>query len=636
MKTTPLRTSFIALLLTAVAVALSACGGGNGGSPVGMTNDGTGDRTSNGRLEPAAGLTASESAPIHATGVGSTIAELFPKPENTFAPLSSAIKRTLGDTPQAELSDEFHVRAISSDGANGFRVTYVVGGEERTVLLEESDFGMTASREYFKQSEDERFWLWSYTDSFGGAERNRGSSQFRYFDAHGLSHWTVEEEVSRRFVFVFGARTRAADLPSTAAAVYNGRAYADSYSTTDPSNGRRQRLNGNLRLVANFDLSTLTGRISGISGTDPGETDGRGWPGNRFEITDGRIVNGQFTATLTGVDADPDAPLDRSLRGFVGDVLGEFYGPAAQEVGGVLNAVRDVEGGENDRVLSGFIGGRKTANPDDDMPLSVGVDTTGYSSSSPSIASQDDGNRVTRIVGDGDGGFRVTYTIDGAAQPEVHLTAADLGQDARFPITFHRRVGATRYYLFSKSGRTPDYDHFDVKGWFRFVFPTVVSAEGGDFGDPDSGIFAFVVHGDRTADMPAAGEARYAGRAQAFAWNPNPGEGRAVRASQDWYGGDLSLTADFDASTITGEIGNLRHRAPASPPANSIAGSFAIRNGRIDGNGLTGDLSGLGFTGSGGVEGAFYGPGAAEVGGVMRATHSDGRLLQGYFGGEKQ
>ena len=53
-----------------------------------------------------------------------------------------------------------------------------------------------------------------------------------------------------------------------------------------------------------------------------------------FKITDGRIVNGQFTATLTGMDSNPNAPLDRSVRGYLGAILGEFYGPGAEEVGG--------------------------------------------------------------------------------------------------------------------------------------------------------------------------------------------------------------------------------------------------------------------------------------------------------------
>ena len=39
-----------------------------------------------------------------------------------------------------------------------------------------------------------------------------------------------------------------------------------------------------------------------------------------------------------------------------GSVLGEFYGPAAEEVGGVLNASSDA----HNRVLAGYFAGKPT------------------------------------------------------------------------------------------------------------------------------------------------------------------------------------------------------------------------------------------------------------------------------------
>ena len=353
----------------------------------------------------------------------------------------------------------------------------------------------------------------------------------------------------------------------------------------------------------------------------------------------GRIVNGQFTATLRGVDTDPDAPNDASLRGFSGAILGEFYGPGAEELGGVLNATRDLTGEDNDRTLTGFIGGKERATSlDDEVPMSAGVDRSGYSSASPSIALQDDGNRVTKIARDGAGGYIVTYTVDGVPRPEVHLEAADLFAHPRLSGNYYKRNGTTGFSLNSKTGSIswiPTFNHFDVKEWYEFVFPTVESAEGGNFAQADSANFAVVVHGDRTADMPAAGQASYEGRAEAFAWKPNPGEvGGAFQVNQDWYRGDLSLTADFAAATVAGQIGNLRHSPPGRTQTNSIPGSISIQNGQIDGNELSWDLAALGFTGT--ANGAFYGPDAAEVGGVLKGTHLDGRLLQGWFGADKE
>lgn len=610
--------SVIALSM-AMVIPLSGCGGGGGTA--------TAPTTPPDPLQPAAGLTPSTATAVYAADAADTLDELFPDGSRAFAPLTAGLDRQFDEPQSSELSG-FFVKEIRSDGANGFRITYAGGdGETRTVHIAEADFRPDVG-EYYKEEPDGRdYWFWSFT----------GMSEFTYLGAYGTSFWTPREGggVSERSKFVFGVRTRPANMPSVSAA-YEGRMRADSWMTSDPAGNQRQRIVGGIRLAANFDLGTLEGRIINIRGQAPGVRDYEAWSTSRFEITNGRIVNGQFTATLAGVETDPDAPDDASLRGFSGAILGEFYGPGAEEVGGVLNATRDLEGEDNDRTLTGFIGGKEPATGLDEMPISAGVDRGGYSSASPSIALQDDGNRVTRIAGDGAGGFLVTYAVDGVEQPEVHLETADVGADSRLPITYFKRNDTTAYYLYSETGSiggVPEFDHFDVKGWFEFAYPTVASAEGGDFGQADSGIYAFVVHGDRTAEMPAAGQASYEGRGRAYVWNPAPGEGRANRGSAERYDGDFGLTADFAASTISGAIENLWRRLP-DQDWSQVTGSLSIRNGQIDGNALSADLTGFGFTGT--ANGAFYGPDAAEVGGILTGTHSDGRLLQGWYGGDKE
>ena len=65
---------------------------------------------------------------------------------------------------------------------------------------------------------------------------------------------------------------------------------------------------------------------------------------NSFEITDAEILDGRFTAKLKGKDSDENAMMDdQSVLGYVGDVLGEFYGPGAEEVSGVLNGSHDAD-----------------------------------------------------------------------------------------------------------------------------------------------------------------------------------------------------------------------------------------------------------------------------------------------------
>ena len=98
----------------------------------------------------------------------------------------------------------------------------------------------------------------------------------------------------------------------------------------------RNRLSGSLNLTANFDQSSLEGTITDlvIRRYDDSSTRENLPASTHFAITNGQITDGQFTATLTGMDTNASAPLRESVRGFEGGVIGDFYGPAAEEVGG--------------------------------------------------------------------------------------------------------------------------------------------------------------------------------------------------------------------------------------------------------------------------------------------------------------
>ena len=111
-----------------------------------------------------------------------------------------------------------------------------------------------------------------------------------------------------------------------------------------------------MNLTADFDAGTLEGNVSGIRTRPQGESSWSSLPDTTsFEIGNGQIAGGQFTADLTGADTNSAAALDDSVRGYEGNVLGEFYGPAAEEVGGVFTATRDADR----RVLYGALHGRK-------------------------------------------------------------------------------------------------------------------------------------------------------------------------------------------------------------------------------------------------------------------------------------
>ena len=98
--------------------------------------------------------------------------------------------------------------------------------------------------------------------------------------------------------------------------------------------------------------------------------------------------------------------------------------------------------------------------------------------------------------------------------------------------------------------------------------------------------------------------------------------------------GMLHLTADFEAGSVAGRIDNLEQRETNADPYMPISDQFEIDNGRIQRNGFSGDLSGLGYNGT--VEGGFFGPAASEVGGVLEATGGNGEMLHGSFAGKRQ
>ena len=176
-----------------------------------------------------------------------------------------------------------------------------------------------------------------------------------YYDTGGM--WIGATGGNLRPFWTTGVRTDAADLPA-GTATYVGYMGAANFSQVDSSSTVRHSLRGDLSLTANFDASTLEGAITNI-GKRWREPRPRVWidlpDTTSFDIVDGQIANGQFTATLTGVDTNDSAPLHDSVRGYVGDVLGEFYGPAAEEVGGVISARRDADL----RVMAGTIHGRQ-------------------------------------------------------------------------------------------------------------------------------------------------------------------------------------------------------------------------------------------------------------------------------------
>ena len=616
--TDPIKTA-TALPLLAM-LALYGCGGG-GGSTTSMTGGGEmpGDGETPGSggtpaLMPATGLIPSAATPQTAMSAADTLAARLPDASNEFAPLTSLLTRDFNRPQSAAIGDDAHIKTISSDGANGFRITYVVGEEEETVHFAASDYGAgTSSTNYYKEAGGRRYWLWSYTGSIAGSEKNTGSSLFRYFDANGFA--VNIDRVDSRNYLTYGLRTDADALPA-GSAHYGARMYADIFGSDAPSTADRTRVWGNVRLTVDFGGGSVEGDIRGFRVREPGQSIVT-LPATVYaDIADGRIVGGRFTATWTQVN-----PLGEAGEAFAGDILGEFYGPGAEEVGAVLNGTND------DEAIAGWIGG---VRPTPSVPAGdLAVLSSGSHQDLPNATATAAAGSVAAIAGDGADGFNLTYAI-GADTHEVRLGADDFGGDttAFRDRNYFERTGNRSYTLFDQSRSffgDPEFSHFNVNGW-AVVNYTAQNAV-------DDFHLGYVVYGSPTdASAMPAGTATYAGRMFARRQPPDR-PGRGARGS---LRGELMLSANFDRGTVGGSVDNLQYLPPGRSWVPAQASSWTIENGSIAGSALAADVTAAGVF-DGEMEGRFFGPDAAEVGGTIQGTGlSDNGVVWGYFGGTKQ
>ena len=558
-----------------------------------------------------------------------TIAESLASSDNQFTPLTAAQRdmRTNGSATVG-LTDDFRVTAISGDGTGGFHVTFVRGGVETMLHFEDPvpDCDGCLDTETVDGVD---VWFWSQHRE----DMDRGSApRHRFYDEIDAGLFVEDSGQRDRYMLVYGHRTETADLPA-GAALYSGWMYTRSQLKDNRDRSGRRDIDGTVRLIADFDADTLEGNVSRIRFRRYDQDGNRSpWEAipttNRFEFGNGRITGGQFMAELTGMDSGNNA-LDDTVQGFEGTVNGEFYGPAAEEIGAVVSG----ESAAHNRVLIGRLNSKRL-NPrvfdGERVPLSVGVERD-YPSMQVQLT---DTATVTAIEGDGAGGFHVTYRVDGADQ-RVHMEASDYGSEPDFPYIYANEGHNSPYVLFDMSDsfaifRSPAFDHFNVNGW------VVVAYDAN--GDNENVRRGLMVYGNRTeaADLPA-GSASYDGSMFAFGYpSDNPDSSAEYRIR-----GGMTLMADFANSDVTGRIHGIETRADAASQYVSSTDELAISNGVISGNEFTADVAGSVSPGTvdGDMSGQFFGPAAAEVGGVMSGEYTEPGetiVLHGFFGGKKR
>ena len=297
-------------------------------------------------LMPATGVAASDLPPLLATE-GATLGEELQNTDNSFRAISSALVRD-GEINRSSLNDRWAVDSVAGDGDAGFRVTYVDHEAEAptTVAFTKDDL---RGRTYNVMD----YWLWNW-DPASGASHPGERRNYDHLSVLG----SVRPGGARHHILI-GAETPVDSLPE-GTAIFQGDLRADAYDNTVGSvdnSVARTNVRGNAVLVMNFSANSLVGQVNNIRLQAPGESGYSDAPASTgFDIAGGAIVDGRFSASITGTDSVADAPIERSMRGFSGGMIGAVYGPGGEEVGAAFTASRNMEG--SDMVMLGHIVGR--------------------------------------------------------------------------------------------------------------------------------------------------------------------------------------------------------------------------------------------------------------------------------------
>ena len=196
------------------------------------------------------------------------------------------------------------------------------------------------------------------------------------------------------------------------------------------------------------------------------------------------------------------------------------------------------------------------------------------------------------------------------------------------------------YYLFSNNG---DLDEIQTpgNGWSNIF---VLGSNKINATNADNEVRAFAAIGTETRDSALAGlaTATYSGRGRLEAFPATGFEN--FETSRTKISTDMTMTADFGAGKISGTLDNVSIERFGGQEEQT-AGSITMNSTPFIQNGYKGTLStdaawreGFPDLVDGTYSGAFYGPAAEEVGGVLSATgtNEDGAFnAYGYFIGDQ-
>ena len=589
------------------------------------------------------GLAASSGTPVYAvSGIAGLLESLLPDGTRTFPVAANAIERNFEDNTVSPYSGGSQITSISSDGSGGFRLTARVDSEDIVIDFPADSFDEDTGK-FMVEWEGEQFRLGGRQGSFDQADKTRGSPYNAYYNVLALDADSRDgSEV--KILFSFGARTPAEGMPK-GTATYYGWLSVDTWNADDTDHELFRQYDGDLTLVADLSDSSMSGSVNRMRYRPDGGNRSDMSEDNRLDITNGKIAGGRFVADWQG--EGPEGGIADTVRGLEGQLLGEFYGPGAEEVAGVVNGQRAATGSDSGQVVFGQFSGSR----DDDGVIDVsgpafsahGAQVTRHRdwrdlkqriTSDPAVSGS---ARVTSIEQVSDGGYQVTYVIDGDKQV-IEFEAPDPDNRRTAP---GETANGRDFGLGLFRGDTFTRDHVAI------VWTNVGCDE------CEYGMSSWSAVGDETAPerLQTLGSASYTGGMWAEMYPANGALSRNWRA----LFGDLELEADFAAGNISGLINDLEMQPSEresgiedAPWANLPASnSIRITDGRITDSQFMAswagqdtdaaadpDMSMRGFSGD--MAGAFYGPDGEEVAGVVGGAGNGWQVMGGFAGTKDQ
>ena len=341
-----------------VIVALS--GGTPGESYSAVASFEINDPSAGGSTDPIQAIPATiregSVPPVYAQSAADTVDSM---PDTPFRTLGSTLKRVHGDNPSVSLSDSSspYVSSVTEHADGGATAVFVIDGQEHVINFPPDKFVsnypeslVTVGAGYYQLEP---------TQLSNSNPLNRDYFQLAYW-----SYWNDDQSDGYDGELVYGVRTEADDFPMGTAS-YSGY-FSGRFLANDGNKPRyathRRHLWGEMSLEANLDGLTISGEVDGLWIKDTPEN-GNVWTElpstTSIAISDGNIAGGRFVSRWAGQDTDPNNPAETSVRGFSGPMVGDFYGPNAEEVAGVFNGSREATGTTPEQFIFGVFGAEK-------------------------------------------------------------------------------------------------------------------------------------------------------------------------------------------------------------------------------------------------------------------------------------